>query len=77
MTKEEYFKSYPSSKECFQTSDGFFFHKDFDAKAHAQSLKEREVIEHKRPETKEDVVAEIEKPVSEPTPIGKKAVKKE
>lgn len=50
MTKEEYFKAYPSSKECFQTSDVFFFHKDFDAAAHALSLEDKTVWHFKRDE---------------------------
>lgn len=39
----EYFKQYPDSKVVFQTSDGFLFHKEHDAKTHAGNLKDKEV----------------------------------
>jgi len=54
---KEHFKSHNKS-EVFQTSDGFLFHKDFDANAHARSLKDKTVkrfergsVEAEKPET--------------------------
>jgi len=44
---KEHFKNHNKS-EVFQTSDGFLFHKDFDAKAHAGSLKDRTVTRFER-----------------------------
>ena len=43
MKTEDFFKSYPLSKEVFQTSDGYLFHKEPDAKNHANSLKDKSV----------------------------------
>lgn len=54
MNPEEYFKGYPASKKCHQTSDGLIFHQEGDARLHAQSLEDDEVKTHKKgqlPET--------------------------
>lgn len=45
---KEYFDHYKGHDECFQTSDGFIFHTDFDAKAHAGTLKDRKVERFER-----------------------------
>jgi len=44
---KEHFKRHNKS-EVFQTSDGFLFHKDFDARAHAGSLKDKTVKRFER-----------------------------
>ena len=44
----QYFETYPESKEVFETSDGFLFHKDTDAKNHSVTLKDKDVTPHKR-----------------------------
>lgn len=44
----EYFKSYPGSKKCYQTSDGFIFHQEGDAMLHARSLGDDTVAGHKK-----------------------------
>ena len=41
-----YFESHPTSQECFETSDGNLFHKDYDAKAHARNLENKVVTRH-------------------------------
>lgn len=41
-----YFDSYPTSPECFETSDGNLFHKDYDAKAHARNLESKVVTRY-------------------------------
>jgi len=43
-----YFATYKDSKECFSTSNGFLFHKEHDAKAHADTLGDKEVEKHDR-----------------------------
>lgn len=45
---QEYFKTYPKSDECFQTSDGFIFHNSHDASANASSLKDKKVKHFER-----------------------------
>ena len=37
----KYFKDHPTRIEVFQTSDGFLFHLETDAKNHARSLKDK------------------------------------
>lgn len=44
----QYFKDYPNSSECFQTSDGFLFHFLNDARNHANTLADKQVVNHKR-----------------------------
>ncbi|HOZ95399.1 MAG TPA: hypothetical protein PLS07_00620 [Niabella sp.] len=42
---QEYFDSYPGSKECFETADGMLFHQEGDARLHQTStLKETEPV---------------------------------
>jgi hypothetical protein len=43
-----YFETYPEKNEVFETSDGFLFHKDTDAKNHSVTLKDKDVATHKR-----------------------------
>ena len=45
---QNYFKSYPDSQEVFSTSSGLLFHKKHDAEAHADTLSDKRVGEHKR-----------------------------
>ncbi len=52
MKVEEYFKSYPASKVCYQTSDSLIFHQEGDARLHAQSLEDDEVKTHKKTSAK-------------------------
>jgi len=70
---KEHFKNHNKS-EVFQTSDGFLFHKDFDAKAHAGSLKDKTVTRFERSgvELKKD---EPETGVQASTGTGKEEVK--
>lgn len=41
MEAKQYFKDHPTRIEVFQTSDGFMFHLETDAKNHARSLKDK------------------------------------
>jgi hypothetical protein len=50
---KHYFASYTDSKECFETSDGYLFHRATDAAAHAQILDNKRV----KPYTREEVEA--------------------
>jgi hypothetical protein len=43
-----YFKDYPNSPECAETSDGTLFHLESDAKNHAESLEDKSVKIHKK-----------------------------
>lgn len=43
---QQYFKDYPTSKQCFETSDGFLFHHEGDARLHAAGLKNKTVTTH-------------------------------
>lgn len=63
MTDKEYFEMYPDNEECFQTFDGFIFHKEHDAKAHAHSLKIKKVARFLR--NQEQEAAKREEPVAE------------
>lgn len=49
MTKVElYFSSYPTSNQCFETSDGLLFHEKPMAETHGATLKDKKVIPHSR-----------------------------
>lgn len=43
MDTKEFFKTHPSKKEVFQTSDGFLFHQECDAKNHGKTLTDKTV----------------------------------
>jgi hypothetical protein len=43
-----YFETYPSSNECFVTSDGFIFHTAHDAATHASALEDKQVVHTER-----------------------------
>jgi hypothetical protein len=43
---QQYFKDYPTSKQCFETSDGFLFHHEGDARLHATGLKNKTVTSY-------------------------------
>ncbi len=45
---EEYFTNYTGSSVCYTTSDGLVFHEQGDARLHANSLEDKEVVQHKR-----------------------------
>lgn len=45
---KHYFATYTDSKETFETSDGFLFHRESDANAHAQTLEKKNVTKHTR-----------------------------
>ncbi|MBT1702956.1 hypothetical protein [Chryseosolibacter indicus] len=45
-----YFKTYTESNECFETSDEFLFHREDDAKAHAATLRDKDVKAYTRAE---------------------------
>ncbi len=55
---QDYFETYPNSQECFETSDGFLFHQDYDAKAHARNLKDKSFSRIER--GKEDESTELQ-----------------
>lgn len=71
MKSEEYFKSYPGSKACHQTSDGLIFHQEGDARLHAKSLEDDAITEHKKGAVKKSVPE-----TAEPEPVKVPAVKK-
>lgn len=43
------FELYPTLTHCFQTSDGICFYQEADAKTHARTLENKEVIRLDRP----------------------------
>ena len=43
MDTNIYFKTHPTQKEVYQTSDGFLFAQESDAKNHAKTLKDKTV----------------------------------
>lgn len=45
---KRYFKTYPKSDACFETSDGMLFHRHSDASAHAATLKDKKVTPYNR-----------------------------
>lgn len=45
---KHYFKTYPESNECHETSDGMIFHKRHAADAHAASLADKKVQGYRR-----------------------------
>lgn len=57
---KDYFETYPNSSECFVTTDGFIFHTAHDASAHANTLADKQVIQHQRSEL--DDVEEWQEP---------------
>lgn len=84
-----YFKDYPKSNQCFETSDGFLFHEENDAVNHGKTLERKLVKKHLRVASEqadelretvpsndgsEDVIAEKPK-VDKPAtkPTGEKA----
>ncbi len=55
MDVKQYFKDYPGSKQCFQTSDSLIFHEEGDARLHAKSLEDKDVKTHQaKPSTADD-----------------------
>mgnify|MGYP001274392159 CR=1 FL=1 len=45
---KQYFKDFPTRKECFVTSDGLIFHEKGDANMHAATLENNQVVAHLR-----------------------------
>lgn len=76
---KHYFKTYPQSNECFQTTDEFIFHRAWDARAHAETLKDKRVKPWSRHEVARFELAELgkteeaEAKVKEDKKKGKKA----
>jgi len=75
-----YFKTYPESEKCFVTSSEQMFHFEHDAKAHADTLTDKRVMECKREdfpeqqeeeEEEEEVGATKEKSDKRSRPAGK------
>jgi hypothetical protein len=83
MKPEQYFKDYPGSEKCFQTSDETIFHQKGDAHLHAKSLKDDEVKEHKAvhfakaTEEKSDAKKVAKEPAKQAAGIKEPADKKE
>jgi hypothetical protein len=75
---KHYFATHPDSPECFETANGYLFHKRSDADAHTQILQNRTVKHHKRADQMEAAPAPVEAnqseetPTTEETPAGKK-----
>lgn len=59
---KHYFATYTESDEVFMTSNGFLFHKEHDAKAHASELPDSRVKSFTRDEV-DEMEEEVEKPV--------------
>lgn len=72
---KEYFKHYKKSDECHQTADGFIFHNDYDARAHARSLSDKKIEKHTR-YGEVEVWKEREPKKEEEKQVGRKAGKK-
>lgn len=69
-----YFKTYPESEKCFVTSSEQMFHFEHDAKAHADTLTDKRVMECKREdftEQEEEEEVTIKKRGSSSKPAGK------
>jgi hypothetical protein len=58
---KNYFKNYPESKECFETSDGLLFHVRHRATAHAQTLEDKGVKTHRRESQAEEPKLKLSK----------------
>jgi hypothetical protein len=70
-----YFNSHPESGKCHVTSDGFIFHQEHDAQAHAHTLSEKKVRTITRDES-ENFLAEDAPATGEADPISKEVVAK-
>jgi len=68
---KNYFAEYPSSTEVLETADGFLFHKknEGDAKNHAATLKDKEVISHLRPSKRTVVKEDDQAPIVPLVPV--------
>jgi hypothetical protein len=72
---KHYFKTHPDSPECFETTNGYLFHKKSDAEAHSQILRDRAVKHHERKDHQEEKAIAEQSPNAEKdtTAKGKKA----
>lgn len=72
-----YFETYPEKNEVFETSDGFLFHKDTDAKNHSVTLKDKDVTPHKRKDFVKQPIDEKPTKTAEEIAAEKEAAKSE
>lgn len=59
---KEYFKSNPQIELLYETSDGFLFEKQVDAKQHAKTLKDADIKEVRAEQTKKVKKTEASEP---------------